>query len=91
MDAFDDEGVLLMAEEEDSKILRSHIGDNPSHTLLLVTELPSWFDDVLPNAEQCFRLVEGDEGDGKDEEGVDWLLHSSTSPGLIEELLIFEA
>ena len=48
-DAFDDDGVLLMADEEDSKILRSHIGDNPSQTtlLLLATELPSWLDELL--------------------------------------------
>ena len=51
LDAFDEDGVLLMAEEEDSKILRSHIGDNPSHTtlllLLLFTELPIWVDELL--------------------------------------------
>ena len=40
LDAFDDEGVLLIAEEEDSKILRSQIGDNPSQALLPVAELP---------------------------------------------------
>ena len=39
LDAFDDEGVLLIAEEEDSKILRSQIGDNPSQALLPAAEL----------------------------------------------------
>ena len=96
LDAFDEDGVLLMAEEEDSKILRSHIGDNPSHTtllLLLVTELPSWVDELLwPKPGQFLRLMDGDDGDGNEEEEVDWLLllHSRTSPGLMEELFAFD-
>lgn len=85
LEAFDDEGVLLMAEEEDSKILRSQIGDNPSQTLLLVAELPSCVDELWPNVEQFLRLIEGEEGDGNEDDGVDWLLHSSTSPALTEE------
>ena len=92
LEAFDEDGVLLTAEEEDSKILRSHIGDNPSHTptlllLPLFTELPSWVDELL-NPGQFLRLMDGEEGDGnEEEEEVDGfillLLHSRTSPGLM--------
>ena len=47
LEAFDDEGVLLMADDEDSRILRSQIGDNPSQTLLLVAdELPRCADEL---------------------------------------------
>ena len=86
LEAFDDEGVLLMADDEDSRILRSQIGDNPSHTLLLVAdELPRCVDELWPNVEQFLRLIDGEDGDGNEEEGVDWLLHSSTSPFFTEE------
>ena len=40
LEAFEEEGVLLMAEEEDSKILRSQIGDKPSPQILFVVWAP---------------------------------------------------
>ena len=95
LEAFEEDGVLLMAEEDDSKILRSHIGDKPSHTLLLlvITELPSWLDELWPNPELklLLRPMEGEEGDGNEEEDeVDWLLHSNTSPGFKGEWCNFD-
>ena len=79
-EAFEDDGVLLMAEEEDSRILRSQIGDKPSQTLPVVVVAPSVVE--LWKVEQFLRFIEGDEGDGKEEGGVDVWLHSNTSPAL---------
>jgi hypothetical protein len=41
-EAFEEDGSeLLMADEEDSKVRRSQMGDSPSQTLLLPPELPT--------------------------------------------------
>ena len=69
-----------MAEEEDSKILRSQIGDNPSQTLPVVVVVPRVVE--LWKVEQFLRFIEGEEGDGNEEGGVDVWLHSNTSPAL---------
>ena len=69
-----------MAEEEDSKILRSQIGDNPSQLLPAVVVVPSVVGEW--KVEQFLRFIEGEEGDGNEEGGVDIWLHSNTSPAL---------
>ena len=34
--------------------------------------------------------MDGEEGDGSEDDGVDWMLHSNTSPDLTEEAAVFK-